>query len=109
MCEVPAKNLKNISELFYYTQQTVLYPTGPMYHPEEKEMKPACVKYGTPNDAELNFFQRICFNTSLPSQALEDVKNIVRKHISDGVADTGLTMKGLVFLHIPLNQRGRET
>ncbi|OWK13897.1 RHOT1 [Cervus elaphus hippelaphus] len=102
-----AKNLKNISELFYYAQKAVLHPTGPLYCPEEKEMKPACIKAltrifkisdqdndGTLNDAELNFFQRICFNTPLAPQALEDVKNVVRKHISDGVADSGLTLKG---------------
>ncbi|ELW61782.1 Mitochondrial Rho GTPase 1 [Tupaia chinensis] len=104
--ECSAKNLKNISELFYYAQKAVLHPTGPLYCPEEKEMKPACIKAltrifkisdqdndGTLNDAELNFFQRICFNTPLAPQALEDVKNVVRKHISDGVADSGLTLK----------------
>ncbi|NWI90669.1 MIRO1 GTPase, partial [Pitta sordida] len=68
--ECSAKNLKNISELFYYAQKAVLHPTGPLYCPEEKEMKPACIKAltrifrisdqdndGTLNDAELNFFQ----------------------------------------------------
>ncbi|KGL80700.1 Mitochondrial Rho GTPase 1, partial [Tinamus guttatus] len=110
--ECSAKNLKNISELFYYAQKAVLHPTGPLYCPEEKEMKPACIKAltrifrisdqdndGTLNDAELNFFQRICFNTPLAPQALEDVKNVVRKNLSDGVADNGLTLKGFLFLH----------
>ncbi|XP_074199159.1 mitochondrial Rho GTPase 1 isoform X6 [Camelus bactrianus] len=119
--ECSAKNLKNISELFYYAQKAVLHPTGPLYCPEEKEMKPACVKAltrifkisdqdndGTLNDAELNFFQRICFNTPLAPQALEDVKNVVRKHISDGVADSGLTLKGFLFLHTLFIQRGRH-
>lgn len=31
-----AKNLKNISELFYYAQKAVLHPTGPLYCPEKK-------------------------------------------------------------------------
>lgn len=83
-------------------------------------MKPACIKAltrifkisdqdndGTLNDAELNFFQRICFNTPLAPQALEDVKNVVRKHISDGVADGGLTLKGFLFTHTFI-QRGRH-
>ncbi|EHB13288.1 Mitochondrial Rho GTPase 1 [Heterocephalus glaber] len=109
--ECSAKNLKNISELFYYAQKAVLHPTGPLYCPEDKEMKPACIKAltrifkisdqdndGTLNDAELNFFQRICFNTPLAPQALEDVKNVVRKHISDGVADSGLTLKGKICM-----------
>eukprot|EP00061_Rhincodon_typus_P014081 g40883.t1 len=71
--ECSAKNLKNISELFYYAQKAVLHPTGPLYCPEEKE--------------------RTCFNTPLAPQALEDVKNVVRKNMSDGVADNGLTLK----------------
>lgn len=33
-----AKNLKNISELFYYAQKAVLHPTGPLYCPEDKEV-----------------------------------------------------------------------
>ncbi|TRZ19882.1 hypothetical protein HGM15179_007209 [Zosterops borbonicus] len=119
--ECSAKNLKNISELFYYAQKAVLHPTGPLYCPEEKEMKPACIKAltrifrisdqdndGTLNDAELNFFQRICFNTPLAPQALEDVKNVVRKNLSDGVADNGLTLKGFLFLHTLFIQRGRH-
>lgn len=38
--------------------------------------------------------QRTCFNTPLESQALEDVKNVVRKNLSDGVCDNGLTLTG---------------
>ncbi|ELK29977.1 Mitochondrial Rho GTPase 1 [Myotis davidii] len=94
---------------------------GPQPCPKESRMKPACIKAltrifkisdqdndGTLNDAELNFFQRICFNTPLAPQALEDVKNVVRKHISDGVADSGLTLKGFLFLHTLFIQRGRH-
>lgn len=76
---------------------------------------------GILNDNELNFFQvtsayssvfpnasadylliiigsstlqRTCFNIPLALQALEDVKNVVRKNMSDGVKDNGLTLKG---------------
>ncbi len=38
--------------------------------------------------------QRTCFNIPLAPQALEDVKNVVRKNMSDGVQDNGLTLKG---------------
>lgn len=34
-----AKNLKNISELFYYAQKAVLHPTAPLYDPEEKQVR----------------------------------------------------------------------
>lgn len=33
-----AKNLKNISELFYYAQKAVLHPTAPLYDPEAKQV-----------------------------------------------------------------------
>uniref|UniRef100_A0A673Z108 Mitochondrial Rho GTPase n=1 Tax=Salmo trutta TaxID=8032 RepID=A0A673Z108_SALTR len=117
--ECSAKNLKNISELFYYAQKAVLHPTGPLYCPEEK--RPACIKAltrifkvsdldndGILNDNELNFFQRTCFNAPLASQALEDVKNVVRKNVIDGVCDNGLTLKGFLFLHTLFIQRGRH-
>lgn len=38
--------------------------------------------------------QRTCFNTPLAPQALEDVKNVVRRNMNDGVKDNGLTLKG---------------
>uniref|UniRef100_A0A4W6DXU8 Ras homolog family member T1a n=1 Tax=Lates calcarifer TaxID=8187 RepID=A0A4W6DXU8_LATCA len=119
--ECSAKNLKNISELFYYAQKAVLHPTGPLYCPEEKELKPSCIKAltrifkvsdldndGVLNDNELNFFQRTCFNTPLAPQALEDVKNVVRRNMTDGVKDNGLTLKGFLFLHTLFIQRGRH-
>uniref|UniRef100_A0A8C5FCR4 Mitochondrial Rho GTPase n=1 Tax=Gadus morhua TaxID=8049 RepID=A0A8C5FCR4_GADMO len=119
--ECSAKNLKNISELFYYAQKAVLHPTGPLYCPERKDMKPLCVKAltrifkvsdldndGILNDNQLNFFQRTCFNAPLAPQALEDVKNVVRKNVSDGVRDNGLTLNGFLFLHTLFIQRGRH-
>uniref|UniRef100_A0A8C5G477 Mitochondrial Rho GTPase 2 n=1 Tax=Gouania willdenowi TaxID=441366 RepID=A0A8C5G477_GOUWI len=119
--ECSAKNLKNISELFYYAQKAVLHPTGPLYCPEEKELKASCIKAltrifkvsdldndGILNDNELNFFQKTCFNTPLAPQALEDVKNVVRRNMTDGVKDNGLTLKGFLFLHTLFIQRGRH-
>uniref|UniRef100_A0A8C7RH77 Ras homolog family member T2 n=1 Tax=Oncorhynchus mykiss TaxID=8022 RepID=A0A8C7RH77_ONCMY len=42
--ECSAKNLKNISELFYYAQKAVLHPTAPLYDPEDKQLKSMCVR-----------------------------------------------------------------
>ncbi|KAK7929946.1 hypothetical protein WMY93_006341 [Mugilogobius chulae] len=97
--ECSAKNVKNISELFYYAQKAVLHPTGPLYCPEKKCMRSMCVKAltrifkvsdldndGILNDNELNFFQ----------------------NLSDGVRDNGLTLKGFLFLHTLFIQRGRH-
>lgn len=63
---------------------------------------------GILNDHELNKFQRRCFNTPLQPQALDDVKNIVKRNVADGVFDDGLTLNGFLFLHILFIQRGRH-
>ncbi|XP_054246965.1 mitochondrial Rho GTPase 2 isoform X9 [Indicator indicator] len=86
--ECSAKNLKNISELFYYAQKAVLHPTAPLYDPEEK--------------------QKSCFGNPLAAQALEDVKMVVWKNTTDGVQDNGLTLTGFLFLNTLFIQRGRH-
>ncbi|XP_023575623.1 mitochondrial Rho GTPase 1 [Octodon degus] len=123
--ELPLILVGNKSDLVEYSSMETILPIMNQYTEIETcvecSMKPACIKAltrifkisdqdndGTLNDAELNFFQRICFNTPLAPQALEDVKNVVRKHISDGVADSGLTLKGFLFLHTLFIQRGRH-
>lgn len=34
-----AKDLKNISEMFYYAQKAVLHPTAPLFSAETKEVR----------------------------------------------------------------------
>ncbi|NXS98392.1 MIRO2 GTPase, partial [Jacana jacana] len=119
--ECSAKNLKNISELFYYAQKAVLHPTAPLYDPEEKQLKPACARALTRifnlsdqdnnqilSDDELNYFQKSCFGNPLAPQALEDVKMVVWKNTTDGVQDNGLTLNGFLFLNTLFIQRGRH-
>lgn len=43
-------------------------------------------------------FQRKCFNAPLHQQALDDVKSIVRRNITDGVKDNALTLKGTCII-----------
>ncbi|XP_030624273.1 mitochondrial Rho GTPase 2 isoform X2 [Chanos chanos] len=119
--ECSAKNLKNISELFYYAQKAVLHPTAPLYDPENKQLKPQCVRALSRiftisdqdndhilSDAELNSFQKLCFGNPLAPQALEDVKTVVWKNTSNGVQDNGLTLDGFLFLNTLFIQRGRH-
>ncbi|XP_064595542.1 mitochondrial Rho GTPase 1-like [Liolophura sinensis] len=119
--ECSAKTMKNISEMFYYAQKAVLHPTAPVYDAEEKELTDKCKRAlsrvfkicdldndGVLNDEEVNLFQQKCFNMPLQSQALEDVKMVVKRHISDGVVNDGLTVKGFLFLHTQFIQRGRH-
>ncbi|XP_020626565.1 mitochondrial Rho GTPase 1-A-like [Orbicella faveolata] len=119
--ECSAKDLKNISEMFYYAQKAVLHPTAPLFSAESKELKPLCQAAltrifkisdtdndGLLNDKELNEFQNRCFNTPLQGQGLQDVKNVVRKNVEGGLRDGGLTLQGFLFLHALFIQRGRH-
>ncbi|XP_072337553.1 mitochondrial Rho GTPase 2 isoform X2 [Scyliorhinus torazame] len=85
------------------------------------ELKPSCVQALTRifnisdldndeilNDTEMNFFQKYCFKNPLSAQALEDVKTVVWKNMSDGIQDDGLTLSGFLFLNMLFIQRGRH-
>lgn len=88
--ECSAKIPLNVSEVFYFAQKAVLYPTAPLYDSRQHALKPACVdalrrifrlcdsdKDGVLSDAELNDFQRRCFDAPLQAQELEGIKDLV--------------------------------
>ncbi|XP_008959160.2 mitochondrial Rho GTPase 2 isoform X10 [Pan paniscus] len=119
--ECSAKNLRNISELFYYAQKAVLHPTAPLYDPEAKQLRPACAQALTRifrlsdqdldqalSDEELNAFQKSCFGHPLAPQALEDVKTVVCRNVAGGVREDRLTLDGFLFLNTLFIQRGRH-
>ncbi|KAB7505615.1 Mitochondrial Rho GTPase [Armadillidium nasatum] len=119
--ECSARTLKNISEMFYYAQKAVLHPTAPLYVLEERDLTDKCKKAliriyklcdedndGLLSDQELNTFQKRCFNAPLNPQALEELKTVVRRNISEGVQKECLTLKGFLFLHRLFIQRGRH-
>ncbi|XP_059754342.1 mitochondrial Rho GTPase 2 isoform X1 [Balaenoptera ricei] len=112
--ECSAKNLKNISELFYYAQKAVLHPTAPLYDPEAKQALTRIFRLSDQDmdqvlsDQELNAFQMSCFGHPLAPQALEDVKMVVSKNVAGGVQDDRLTLDGFLFLNMLFIQRGRH-
>lgn len=118
--ECSAKELHNVSELFYFAQKAVLHPTAPLYSPD-RQLKPDCVEALTRvfkicdmdndqllNDQELNDFQIRCFDAPLQPQALADVKSIVERNVENGVTAEGLTLEGFLFLNKLFIQRGRH-
>ncbi|KIM28732.1 hypothetical protein M408DRAFT_329191 [Serendipita vermifera MAFF 305830] len=97
--ESSAKLPLNISEVFYFAQKAVLHPTAPLYDSREHVLKPACEaalrrifklcdvdKNGILDAAELNEFQRKCFDSPLQTQELEGIQDMVRQHGEGGVA-----------------------
>ncbi|KII90979.1 hypothetical protein PLICRDRAFT_158439 [Plicaturopsis crispa FD-325 SS-3] len=118
--ECSAKMPLNVSEVFYFAQKAVLHPTAPLYDSRDHVLKPACVsalkrifklcdanKDGLLDAAELNEFQRKCFDAPLQLQELEGIKDMVREHAEGGVRDGGLTEAGFLYLHTIFIQRGR--
>ncbi|KAF5311684.1 hypothetical protein D9611_009430 [Ephemerocybe angulata] len=118
--ECSAKLPLNVSEVFYFAQKAVLHPTAPLYDSREHVLKPACIdalrrifalcdanKDGILDAAELNEFQRKCFDAPLQAQELEGIKAMVQEHAEGGIRDEGLTEAGFLYLHTIFIQRGR--
>ncbi|XP_006462756.1 hypothetical protein AGABI2DRAFT_224362 [Agaricus bisporus var. bisporus H97] len=118
--ECSAKLPLNVSEVFYFAQKAVLHPTAPLYDSRDHVLKPACVaalrrifkicdtnKDGILDAAELNEFQRKCFDAPLQLQELEGIRAMVQEHADGGVRDEGLTEAGFLYLHTIFIQRGR--
>ncbi|KAF7298934.1 hypothetical protein MIND_00841400 [Mycena indigotica] len=118
--ECSAKTPLNVSEVFYFAQKAVLHPTAPLYDSRDHVLKPACMnalrrifklcdtnKDGILDAAELNEFQRKCFDAPLQAQELEGIRQIVQNNTIGGVRDNGLTEIGFLYLHTTFIQRGR--
>ncbi|KAI0300358.1 mitochondrial Rho 1 [Russula brevipes] len=118
--ECSAKIPLNVSEVFYFAQKAVLHPTAPLYDSKKQALKPACIealrrifklcdtdKDGLLDNAELNEFQRKCFDAPLQLQELEGIKLMVQGHNRDAVRENGLTEAGFLLLHTVFIQRGR--
>jgi Ras family protein T1 len=98
----------NVSEVFYFAQKAVLYPTAPLYDSRDHILKPLCVdalrrifklcdvdNNGFLDDTEIDGFQIKCFGSPLQKHELESVKNVVRESEPDGYNDRGLTEIGI--------------
>lgn len=129
--ECSARIPLNVSEVFYFAQKAVLYPTAPLYDSREHVLKPACVdalkrifrlcdsdKDGLLSDGELNDFQRKCFDTPLQAQELEGIKDLVVQapvaglrysHENGSVAASGSSANGDAPSHHPHLREGSLT
>ncbi|CAB3406367.1 unnamed protein product [Caenorhabditis bovis] len=119
--ECSARTMKNVSEIFYYAQKAVIYPTRPLYDADNKQLtdraRKALIRVfkicdrdndGYLNDTELNDFQKLCFGIPLTSTALEDVKRAVADGCPDGVVADALMLPGFLYLHLLFIERGRH-
>ncbi|OUM61760.1 hypothetical protein PIROE2DRAFT_69566 [Piromyces sp. E2] len=110
--ECSAKSNINISEVIYFAQKAILYPTAPIYDSQINALKPACVQAlsrifklcdlegdGILTDEEIMKFQKYCFSQPLSEEELFLVKEIIKENYPEGVNERGLTQSGFLFLH----------
>ncbi|KAJ7644227.1 EF hand associated-domain-containing protein [Roridomyces roridus] len=129
--ECSAKRTLNVSEVFYFAQKAVLHPTAPLYDSRDHAslnwlslvpacLKPACVnalqrifklcdtnKDGLLDPAELNEFQRKCFDAPLQAQELEGIRKIVKENTEGGVRDWRLDRDRLSVSAYHIYPKGR--
>jgi len=123
--ECSARNLKNISEMFYFAQKAVLHPSAPLWNYQDKDLTDLCKKAlhrifkicdmdndGIMSDHELARFQRRCFNMDLEPGTLDSLKAVVGRNCPEGISQEneveGLTSKGFLTLNSLFIQRGRH-
>ncbi|KAG4107400.1 mitochondrial Rho GTPase [Neocallimastix lanati (nom. inval.)] len=110
--ECSAKSNINISEVIYFAQKAILYPTAPIYDSQINALKPECVKAlsrifklcdlknnGILSDEEIMKFQKYCFSQPLSEEELFQVKEIIKENYPEGISENGLTQNGFLFLH----------
>jgi Ras family protein T1 len=118
-----AKTLKNVPEVFYYAQKSILYPTVPIYDEEKKTLTSQCIKCltrifklcdhdndGLLNDKELNEFQMKCFGVHLNNNSLQEVKTLLNNNFqrSENLFENSITLNGFLYLHSLFIKKGRH-
>jgi Ras family protein T1 len=121
-----AKTLKNVPEVFYYAQKSVLYPTAPIYDIEAKKLTSLALRSltrifkivdqdndGILNDNELNEFQLKCFGIRLNLSSLQEVKSLLLNNNqnsseNENLKNNEITLKGFLYLHTLFIKKGRH-
>jgi Ca2+-binding EF-hand superfamily protein len=120
-----AKTLKNVPEVFYYAQKSVLYPTTPVYDVDNQKLTPLAIKCfsrifklcdndnnGLLDDDELNEFQLKCFGVRLNSSSLQEVKSLLNMNnnanVNENLVNNEITLNGFLFLNGLFFKKGRH-
>jgi mitochondrial Rho GTPase 1 len=115
-----AKTLKNLPEVFFYAQKSVIYPTAPIYNVDNKQLTNECVKCltriftlcdhdndGRLNNQELTDFQLKCFSVRLNTSSLQEVKSMLSES-PENLFDNQITLKGFIYMHLLFVKKGRH-
>ncbi|PIA30248.1 hypothetical protein AQUCO_05700154v1 [Aquilegia coerulea] len=117
--ECSARNLFQVSKVFYYANVAVLFPTSPLFDKKKQTLKPKFERAlkrifilcdhdrdNTLSDTEFNDLQIKCFNVPLPPSEVVDIKRVVQEKYPEGVNERGLTLRGFLILSELLLQKG---
>ncbi|KDO25194.1 hypothetical protein SPRG_22239 [Saprolegnia parasitica CBS 223.65] len=111
--ECSAKSLVNVKKTFGLAQKAVLYPMGPLYDAEKKQLQPMFVQVlkrifrlfdedrdGMINREELNRYQATFFRARMKQEEIDILLDLVQLVKPDGVAmdKMGIYLAGFVYL-----------
>lgn len=118
--ECSAKQMINVSEVFYFAQKSVIHPSAPLYDAEENVVRDECLAAmqrifrhcdldgdGFLSDMELDYFQRRCFNKPLQKTDIAGIKETITEAFPEGVTPQGITEAGFMHMNKMFIQRGR--
>lgn len=116
-----ARDLYNVNEAFFLCQKAVTHPIAPLFDAKESQLKPACVEAlkrifylcdkdrdGLLNDAELQAFQRKCFDKELQEDDLAYIKDTVETMLPDEDMARGINSTGFLLLNRLYAEKGRH-
>ncbi|KAL0855714.1 hypothetical protein Bca101_060867 [Brassica carinata] len=106
--------------VFWYAQQAVMNPIGPIYDRETISLKPRCVAALTRvylfstrdndynlNDIGLNYIQARCCYEPLTASQIRGLISFVQERSPLGVNENGITIDGFLFIYKYLVEQGR--
>lgn len=111
----------NVNEAFFLCQKAVTHPVAPLFDAKESQLKPACAQAlnrifylcdkdrdGLLNDAELQAFQRKCFDKELQEDDLAYIKDTVETMLPDEDMKDGINPAGFLLLNRLYAEKGRH-
>ncbi|KAG2316147.1 hypothetical protein Bca52824_019269 [Brassica carinata] len=110
----------SLVRVFWYAQQAVMNPIGPIYDRETISLKPRCVAALTRvylfstrdndynlNDIGLNYIQARCCYEPLTASQIRGLISFVQERSPLGVNENGITIDGFLFIYKYLVEQGR--
>ncbi|KHJ33217.1 putative mitochondrial rho gtpase [Erysiphe necator] len=116
-----AREHHNVNEVFFLCQKAVTHPISPIYDSKERSLKPAAVaalkrifylcdkdQDGYLNDQEMEHFQSKCFDKSLSSDDLENIKSSLKAVFPNSNIKKGIDQIGFIHLNKMYAEKGRH-